>query len=76
MTELIAPLPRLTLSNGMSIAFEAISPTTGLAVTGVVVSAVAIYGDDGQLVDGTVGAVTINVSDTPITWAPTPATGI
>lgn len=44
-SELIAPLPRLTLSNGMTIAFEAIDPATGLAVSGVKVSQVAIYGE-------------------------------
>jgi hypothetical protein len=41
-----AGIPVLALYDGMLVQFEAISPTTGAAITGVVVSNVAIYGDD------------------------------
>ena len=41
-----AGIPVLALYDGMQIVFEAFDPTTGAAVTGVVVSNVAIYGDD------------------------------
>lgn len=43
MAELMSTLAQLTLANGMSITFEAISPTTGAAITGVKVSNVAVY---------------------------------
>ena len=43
---LVAGIPQLALDGGMSIVFEAIDPTTGAAVSGVVVSNVAIYADD------------------------------
>lgn len=49
-----APLPPITLTGGMQIIFEAISPTTGLAVSGVKVGPGHIYGIDrssGALVD-------------------------
>lgn len=41
---LMAPLPDLTLEGGMMVKLEAIDPTTGLAVAGVTVRAIAIYG--------------------------------
>lgn len=41
-----ASIPFLQLDSGMQIVFEAIHPTTGAAVTGVVVSNVAIYATD------------------------------
>ena len=44
--QLMAPLPQITLEPGMQIVFEAISPTTGLAITGVTVKGIAIYGTD------------------------------
>lgn len=40
-----AGIPIIDLDTGMSVVFEAIDPTTGLAVAGVVVSGVAMYGD-------------------------------
>jgi hypothetical protein len=43
-SQLIAPLPFFTLDAGCTITVEAIDPATGAAVTGVVVSQVAIYG--------------------------------
>jgi hypothetical protein len=42
--QLIGPLPVLTLDHGCTITAEAIDEATGAAVTGVTVSAVAIYG--------------------------------
>jgi hypothetical protein len=42
----IAGLPPLTLDAGCTITIEAISPTTGAAVTGVTVSQVTIYADN------------------------------
>jgi hypothetical protein len=42
--QLIAGLPVFPLTPGMTIKFEAINPTTGAAITGVTVSAVAIVG--------------------------------
>lgn len=39
-------IPFLALDGGMSVVFEAIDPATGAAVTGVKVSAVAIYADN------------------------------
>jgi len=41
-----APMPALRVFDGMIVRLEAIDPTTGDAVTGVVASAWAIYGDD------------------------------
>lgn len=49
---LIASIPQLALDAGMSIVFEAIDPTTGAAVAGVVVSGVAIYADDLSNIGG------------------------
>lgn len=43
---LIAGIPALELTPGMSVVFEAVDATTGAAVTGVTVTAVAIYGLD------------------------------
>jgi hypothetical protein len=43
---LIAGIPILDLTQGMTVKFEAVSPTTGAAITGVVVSAASIYGRD------------------------------
>lgn len=73
MGEQIAPLPRATLTNGMTIAFEAIDPTTGLPVAGVKVSAVAIYDDGSADVELTGGGVTVSLPDTAPLWAPVPA---
>lgn len=73
MAELIAPLPRATLVHGMTIAFEAIDPTTGAPVTGVVVSDAAIYAnanDDGPV---EVSDVTVTVPDVTPLWTPLPA---
>lgn len=70
-SEAIAPLPRLTLTGGMQIVFEAIDPTTGLAVAGVVVSQVAIYSDSEELPAGE--SISVTLPDTPPLWAPTPA---
>lgn len=41
-----APFALLQLVGGMYFRFEAISPTTGAAITGVTVSDIAIYGQD------------------------------
>lgn len=41
---LLAPLPETTLDAGCTVTFEALDPTTGATVTGVVVSNVALYG--------------------------------
>lgn len=43
---LMAPLPDLVLEPGMMVKLEAIDATTGAAVAGVKVSAIAIYGAD------------------------------
>jgi len=46
-----AGLPEITLPGGFVVKFEAISPTTGLAISGVSVSAISIYGyqaDDSE----------------------------
>lgn len=72
MAELIAPLPRTTLSPGMTIRLEAIDPTTGNAVTGVKVSSLAIYAvtaDTGEPAELT---VTLAEPDVAPLWAPTP----
>jgi hypothetical protein len=42
--QLIGPLPAITLDAGCSITVEAIDPSSGATVSGVVVSQVAIYG--------------------------------
>lgn len=42
--QLMAPLPQIDLQPGMKVVLEAIDPTTGLAVAGVTVSKVAVYG--------------------------------
>lgn len=55
MAELLSTLAEATLNGGMSIVFEAIDPTTGAVVTGVVVSQVAVLAEtvdaglDGQV---------------------------
>lgn len=55
MTEQLSTLAEATLNGGMSIVFEAIDPSTGAVVTGVVVSRVAILAEtvdaglDGQV---------------------------
>jgi hypothetical protein len=72
VAELIAPLPRLTLVSGMVIAFEAIDPTTGAAVGGVVVSDAAIYADAADLEDDAAGTIAVTVPDVAPTWAPLP----
>lgn len=72
-SELIAPLPRVTLSNGMSIQFEAIDPTTGDPVADVVVSGVAIYGNVGPDSEIAVDSVAVSLPDSAPLWAPTPA---
>lgn len=41
-----APTTNLQLEGGYYFRFEAISPTTGAAITGVTVSDIAIYGID------------------------------
>lgn len=46
MTELVASMPALPLTPGMRVQFEAISPTTGLAVAGVTVALAAIYAEN------------------------------
>ena len=46
----MAPAPRVPLVAGMILKLEAVSPTTGAAITGVTCSSWAIYGtrsDDG-----------------------------
>jgi hypothetical protein len=45
-SQLLAPIPIYTLDAGCTITVEAISPTTGAAVTGVTVSNVTIYADN------------------------------
>jgi hypothetical protein len=72
VAELIAPLPRLTLVSGMTIAFEAIDPTTGAAVGGVVVSDAAIYADAADLNESDASTVAVTVPDVAPLWAPLP----
>jgi hypothetical protein len=45
-------MPVLPLTVGMQVRFEAISPTTGLAVSGVTVSNAVLYATDATLADG------------------------
>lgn len=40
----LASLPEVTLDNGCTVTFEALDPTTGATITGVVVSNGALYG--------------------------------
>lgn len=49
--QLMAPLPQILLEGGCMIKFEAIDPTTGLAVAGVTAKAIAIYGTTGTSAD-------------------------
>jgi hypothetical protein len=74
VAELIAPLARTTLINGMQIKFEAIDPSTGAAVAGVVVSNVAIYADadDGTELGSSTTVVDLTAEE-PL-WAPLPVT--
>lgn len=53
-------------------AFEAIDPTTGLPVAGVVIDAAAIFGDDGQGNESE--PIIIPPTTTPL-FAPTPTVG-
>lgn len=73
MGEQIAPLPRATLVNGMTIAFEAIDPSTGAAVSGVVVSDVAIYANAADPGDAQPTAVEVTLPDASPLWTPLPA---
>lgn len=41
----MAPIPSIVLAPGMRVRFEAINPTTGAAVGGVKVRAIAISGE-------------------------------
>ena len=49
-----APMPAIRLASGMKLKLEAIDPTTGAAVTGVVATDWAIYGEN---VSGETGAL-------------------
>lgn len=70
--EQVAPMAKTTLISGMTIAFEAIDPSTGLAVSGVKISNAAVYGDDGSgqaaVVEETAAPLEISA---PL-WAPLP----
>lgn len=44
-TQALAPIPELALAPGMKLVFEALDPTTSLAVAGVTVERVSIAGD-------------------------------
>lgn len=70
--EQVAPLARATLIAGMTIAFEAISPTDGSMVGGVVIDVAAIYGDDGIPEPATVGGAAPTTDQTAPLWAPVP----
>lgn len=72
--EQVAPLPRTTLISGMTIAFEAIDPTTGAPVAGVEVSVAAVYGDDGNASVEAVTAPSVQLPSTTPLWAPIPVT--
>lgn len=49
---LTAPMPETLAVGGMILKLEAVSPTTGAAITGVTCSSWTIYGDDvSDLVD-------------------------
>ena len=41
-----AGMPQIVVDSGVYLRLEAISPTTGAAITGVTATAWAIYGDD------------------------------
>jgi hypothetical protein len=41
-----AGIPQIALPGGYVVKFEAISPTTGAAITGVTVNTISIYGYD------------------------------
>ena len=49
MAELTAPMPSLPLKNGMRVVFEAIDPTTGDPIAGVIVSIASLYVMDEKL---------------------------
>lgn len=51
MAEVIATLPVLPLVVGMTVRFEAVSPTTGAAVSGVNISNAVLYATDVSLRD-------------------------
>jgi hypothetical protein len=72
VAELIAPLPRAMLAPGMTIAFEAIDPDTGAAVTGVIVSNAAIYTEAADLNESDTSPPTVTVPDVSPRWAPLP----
>jgi hypothetical protein len=46
MADLIGPMPVLELANGATVSFEAVDPTSGANVSGVLVSTTAIAGID------------------------------
>lgn len=73
MAELIAPLPRATLVSGMTIAFEAIDPTTGAAVSGVKVSNVAVYADAADASTDTSETINVELPGGTPFFSPTPA---
>ena len=73
MAELLAPLPNATLIGGMSIVLEALDPTTGNPVAGVIVSDLAIYADTDASAGETVATVELSLPEIGPLWAPTPA---
>lgn len=70
--EQVAPLARATLISGMTIAFEAISPTDGSPVSGVVIDSAAIFGDDGVPEPAAVTAPAKPDTEPAPLWAPVP----
>lgn len=56
----------------MTIAFEAIDPATGLAVSGVKVSQVAIYGETDDTGSVTVEPISVSLPDSTPLWSPLP----
>ena len=53
---LAAPMPELTIVEGMVLKLEAVNPTTGAAVTGVTALRWAIYGEEAAAVSASAGS--------------------
>lgn len=70
--EQVNPLARCTLIAGMTMAFEAISPTDGSMVGGVVIDTAAIFGDDGAPEPATVSSPTRPTEAPEPLWTPVP----
>lgn len=78
MTELLSGMPVLPLTANMTVRFEAVSPTTGLPVAGVLVSNAVLYATDAHAENeplGDIGPMMFVPGPTPVENVGTTSTG-